>query len=312
MKTSDELAARLRLRILTDLHTGEIGAGDRLPSIRGLAAELERDHRVVASAYRTLEEEGLVEIRPRSGVFVAPRREPALDDVLPARARWIAEVLVQGLGRRVTAPELPKLLEQCTRSLELRCVCVESVEDVVETLCGEIEEGLGLSTKAVLVPDGRGLGNGTELEEAAAGADLVATTVFHAPAVREAVPELTVVEIRLGPEWIGRIRRALREGTVTVVVKDPAFEERLRAALDGEGELLRVLAAKELDGQLEDQDEEGALFVTPPARRLLGRVEHPALRENGLMLSHETLRELAKFVVRRNVEEGHCADRAAA
>jgi DNA-binding transcriptional regulator YhcF (GntR family) len=73
METDNELSDRLRDRILNALHLGTLRPGDRLPSIRTLWREMGVDHRVVAQAYRSLEAEGLVEVRGRSGVSVAPQ-----------------------------------------------------------------------------------------------------------------------------------------------------------------------------------------------------------------------------------------------
>lgn len=64
------LVLTIRQRLLHALQIGAVGPGDRLPTTRALARELRADPRVVADAYRVLAEERLVELRPRSGVFV--------------------------------------------------------------------------------------------------------------------------------------------------------------------------------------------------------------------------------------------------
>ena len=50
--------------------TGALRPGDRLPTIRELAAEQVVNPNTVARAYRELEREGLVESGPRRGTFV--------------------------------------------------------------------------------------------------------------------------------------------------------------------------------------------------------------------------------------------------
>jgi GntR family transcriptional regulator len=50
---------------------GRLVPGDRLPSVRGLAAQALVNPNTVAKAYRELEREGTVETRPGDGVFVA-------------------------------------------------------------------------------------------------------------------------------------------------------------------------------------------------------------------------------------------------
>ncbi|NNC32700.1 GntR family transcriptional regulator [Longimicrobium terrae] len=69
---------------------GAAAAGDRLPSIRALWREMGVDHRVVAQAYRILEDEGLVEVRGRSGVYLAPRTSSAARSWPRRRAGWPA------------------------------------------------------------------------------------------------------------------------------------------------------------------------------------------------------------------------------
>jgi len=75
---TDRLYLRLSAHYRRAIHTGVLAAGDRLPSVRGLM----QTHRVSLStaiqACRKLEEEGLVEARPRSGYFVLRPRAPAL------------------------------------------------------------------------------------------------------------------------------------------------------------------------------------------------------------------------------------------
>src|SRR5437667_12713383 len=84
------VAETRRQRLVTALHLGTLHGGDRLPSLRDVGAEMHTDPRVVMAAYRQLSEEGLVQLRPRSGVFV--QAPPARDeDVLPEAAAWLVE-----------------------------------------------------------------------------------------------------------------------------------------------------------------------------------------------------------------------------
>ena len=93
MDQETALSDKLRDRILSALHLGLLQPGDRLPSIRALWREMGVDHRVVAQAYRILEDEGLVEVRGRSGVYLAPQDQLG-GEVLAETARWMAGVLV--------------------------------------------------------------------------------------------------------------------------------------------------------------------------------------------------------------------------
>ncbi|GAA4285646.1 GntR family transcriptional regulator [Georgenia daeguensis] len=62
---------QLREQITAQVESGELRAGDRLPTVRRLAEDLGLAANTVARAYRELEGDGLLEGRGRSGTFVA-------------------------------------------------------------------------------------------------------------------------------------------------------------------------------------------------------------------------------------------------
>ena len=75
IKLSDQVAEDIRRRIARD----RLRPGDRLPSVRVLSQEHGVSLSTVQQAYRELEDEGLVEPRPKSGYFVPhSRQRPAL------------------------------------------------------------------------------------------------------------------------------------------------------------------------------------------------------------------------------------------
>ncbi|MBT4610771.1 MAG: GntR family transcriptional regulator [Gemmatimonadetes bacterium] len=63
-----QIVRQLRSRILT----GELAAGDALPSIRGLAKQLRVSVITVDRAYDRLSQEGLIGSRRGKGYFVTP------------------------------------------------------------------------------------------------------------------------------------------------------------------------------------------------------------------------------------------------
>lgn len=177
---------RLRGRILSGIHAGHLNPGDRLPSYRQVAADAEVDLRAVARIYDALEQEGLVEIRGKTGAYVAAQ-ERIGGRVLAETAHWAVGVLRDGWRRRIPVPELPDLLRRCVSTVDLRCICVDSTEDQLVSLCSELHDDFGLNTSPVDL---------NRLSEAAASddrrglplalrrADLLATTTFHVATVR--------------------------------------------------------------------------------------------------------------------------------
>ena len=81
--------------------TGELGTGDQLPSVRGLAQQLTINPNTVAKAYAELTTEGWLESRQGMGLYVAaPRqrlsdleRERRLDDAI---GRFVNDVIPLG------------------------------------------------------------------------------------------------------------------------------------------------------------------------------------------------------------------------
>nr|MBA2245728.1 GntR family transcriptional regulator [Gemmatimonadota bacterium] len=137
----------LRDQIVGGLHVGRLRSGDRLPSLREVARELGVDIRAVARAYRMLEEEGLVEVRTRSGVYVA-RQERVGGEVQAEMARWMANVLTEAWKRRIPVPELSERIRLGT-TVRLRCACVESTEDAMTAICSELRDEFGIDTLPV-------------------------------------------------------------------------------------------------------------------------------------------------------------------
>lgn len=70
------LQGRLRLAIVQAILDGRLSSGAALPSSRELSALLSLSRNTVTSAYLQLMDEGFLEARSRSGVFVAPNARP--------------------------------------------------------------------------------------------------------------------------------------------------------------------------------------------------------------------------------------------
>jgi GntR family transcriptional regulator len=83
---------QVRQQVTALVLAGELGRGDRLPSIRQLANDLGLAGGTVARAYRELEADGVVATNGRHGTVVAgPPRRPAPPADLIAAARSYAD-----------------------------------------------------------------------------------------------------------------------------------------------------------------------------------------------------------------------------
>ena len=67
------------------IRKGTLRGGDRMPSVRGLARQRRVSIATILQAYVQLENDGLIEVRPRSGHFVRPRSTSPVAEPRTAR-----------------------------------------------------------------------------------------------------------------------------------------------------------------------------------------------------------------------------------
>ena len=298
-----EIADLLRRRVRLGLHAGSLSTGDRLPSTRELAADFDVDHRVIVAAYHQLVAEGLVEMRPRGGIYVADISAGAVREPMPSEG-WLHDIFMQGRARDMTMRGVIDALRRSTETMRLRAVVIHGVADQRAGMCKELEEDYGFETTAINAAE---LGNSArppELREA----DLLVTTPAHEAQVRKISVSLEkpciIADVRtdlIGGEW-----RLLLRKPVYVIVRDAQFRSALLAFFeDTKGkENLRVLVV--------DTDDVAAIpstaptYVTRGAREWLrteGREDEVGGRilPNARTFSSSTAEELITFILRANL-----------
>lgn len=295
----DAITDSLRQRVVAGLHLGVFKQGDRLPSVRNLAVEFDADPRVVLAAYRQLEVEGLVEVRARSGIYVAGTLASA-GEMLPQLAGWVVDVLVQALSRGVPAVELPERLRRCLETLRLKAACIECNTDQITSLCEELRRDYGLNASGVdvatLASD--------EVPNEVRQADLLVTGPFHAGEVKRLAERLEKpwIAVSLRADFLSETARLLEQGPVYFVAVDPRFADKLRRiyASTAHRDNLRPLIVGRDD--LAQIPEGAPTYVMQAARArldglpLLTRVI-PAPR----VLSPDSAREILSFIIRSNM-----------
>jgi len=85
-------------QIAAQVEAGELTVGARLPSVRGLAAQLGVAPGTVAKAYTELEAAGVVAAKGRSGTQIAAGRDSTRAAAAAAAADFAARVHRLGLG----------------------------------------------------------------------------------------------------------------------------------------------------------------------------------------------------------------------
>jgi DNA-binding transcriptional regulator YhcF (GntR family) len=230
--TNTEIADVLRRRIVADLHLGRLKPGARLPSLRTVARELNVSIRTAARGYALLEEDGLVTVRGRSGIYlVAPFAvEIELDEPLD----WYADMLRDAWKRRIALTEVTAMLHELVQQ-PMTVGCVESTEDHMVAFCTELTQDFSLTTSSIKLTE-RGAevdGVAMTLTDALANVDFIVTTAFHATDIYEAAEALRkpVVLVSVNDTLLEMFENELRSGALTIIADDPGFVRRFRTYL---------------------------------------------------------------------------------
>lgn len=269
-----EIVDVLRQRVIRALATGALCAGDRLASTRRMSAELRADPRVVAAAYRALSAEGLVELRPRSGVFVRGDAPHARRALAPPR-EFLVELLTQAGVRGYPAPRLIAALQSLVTKRAVRTIVIATTSDQGLGIARELHEDFGLDAAAIIVENLQSHDRSPALRRA----QLLVTTEAHARRVESLARDLgiphLVISVRsdlFDNEW------ALWQGqAVHVIVLDQRFRKIVQAFLRESGADTAVVRVHLATGNLSRIPDDAPTYVTQAARTHLGRMKVPGM-----------------------------------
>ncbi|HVX41177.1 MAG TPA: GntR family transcriptional regulator [Gemmatimonadaceae bacterium] len=298
------VASALRDYIVAGLHMGRLRGGDRLPSIRTLAAEHGVNERVVLAALRELASEGFIELRPRSGAYVVGP-QPASGETLPHLAAWLVGMLVQARTRGLAPTQVAAFVRRGMETRRVRAACIECNADQLHLLCTELTEDHGYAAESTPLADLDAKDPPLKVRRA----DVLITTAFHADAVGRIAKRIGKpwIAVSLRPDLMRDLARYLRAGPVYWIATDPKFERKLRGMvshMEGAANLRVLLVGRD---SIDDVPAHAPTFVMTSARERLrprfgasggpGRPFHPPRQ-----FSDESARELLTFVVRANID----------
>jgi DNA-binding transcriptional regulator YhcF (GntR family) len=166
---------------------GHLDDGDRLPSSRVLADNLQINRHTVARAYTELQERGLVEGQGRNGMVVrgaarARERLVARESAHEVLAAAVGQCLELGLDAEEIASLAYQQALHAQRD-EVRVTFIECNAERAESLAVELGNALGIIVKPLVLGDDLELG---ELQDS----DLVVTTFYHLTEVRRLLRDL--------------------------------------------------------------------------------------------------------------------------
>lgn len=89
---------QVRGELARKINDGTLAVGTKLPTVRGLAAEVGIAANTIARAYRELEEAGLLETKGRSGTFVSSSGDASKQRAREAAEEYAATTRALGLA----------------------------------------------------------------------------------------------------------------------------------------------------------------------------------------------------------------------
>lgn len=209
---------QLRDRIVTGVFLGNWRPGERLPSIRDVADAEGVDRKTAAAAYRRLEEEGLVCVRARSGVYLKPDTPPRpIGPLERLHSRWLRNTYESGRDLGLDTPTMLRLLHAIAEVETAPVPVIDADTVFAEQIAEELRTRAGVRAVAA---------GPTRAEEALRGAAFVVTTPFQARTNSEAMVEAT-----LAAELLDALRRTLARGRALVLVPSELLAAKLRRGI---------------------------------------------------------------------------------
>ncbi len=213
---------QIKGQLLSAIYCGKINEGDRLPSIRELADDLEVNNKTIRRVYQQLGEEGLLEIVAGSGAFLRKRKGGESFEHMRRHAifRMLGDFTGKAQDLGLTTERLVALLEAYTSGRNLKPLKLAVVDDEEEAFifASELETRLGASALPVSLEEAPGPAGTSQLKEC----DILLTTSWHLEDVTLLARELgkEVVEIKPSHQIYAEILSAAQDHNIGIVIRD--------------------------------------------------------------------------------------------
>lgn len=256
---------QLRDRIVTGLYFGNWQPGERLPSIRDIADAESVDRKTAAAAYHRLEEEGLVQVKARSGVFLRDERENGSRNggggpLEKLQRRWLKNTYD---GARALGLDTRTVLRLFGAVADVEATPVPVVEEdsaTARTVAEELRECVGIDARPV------GLAAVSERGSLFAGAAFAVTTPYYAARVARAMPRTPLIIATLSLDLLYGLMERAAVGTILVAVPSQWIASRVQSALRQRApniERTRVVVADNTADLRQLRREAACVFVWP-------------------------------------------------
>lgn len=260
---------KVRTHLMTSLHLGRLKPGDRVPSVRRMAALTGLNRKTVHRAYIKLSGEGFLQTRQGSGTYLtddsrSPLERPAPRRLLDAVTRCRDEARALGLTANGFARFLTQFVGEGLEHVEF--AIVECNREQTGMIARDVKAALRCKVRPVLLEELT-----ADVRTALAGVQAVITTDCHRQEVQGLVApfDLPLYRVALDPEFSQTLIQRARLGTVLMVVKDPQFEgpwrrlmKQLRVSNEL-GERFSFVEPRGLIAALRAQRGRPSIFVSP-------------------------------------------------
>ncbi len=213
---------QIKGQLLSAIYCGKIKEGERLPSIRELAEDLEVNYKTIRKIYVRLSEENYIEIVKGSGAFLHKRKGG--NDYEEMRKSAIFKLLKEVSGRAQNLGLQPerflRLFESYVARTNLRKLSLAIVDHPEEALifARELAMRLGVDASPVPLEQEPGPSEAQALERS----DYLLTTSWHMEEVSQLAQGLgkTVMEIKPSHEIYTEIMNEIQTRNIAIVVQD--------------------------------------------------------------------------------------------
>ena len=220
-------------RIASDIKSGVLKPGDRLSTVRDLAAEMNLAKGTVKRAYDELCREDLVEMTQGRGTFV--RYRPMSSKSRKERAMAAIDQMLETLRSLSLSPEEMqifvelKLRECLLHGSRVKLGFVECSPEILGQITDRLRDYPQIEVIPYLLEDI--LRYPYKIND---DTDLVVTSATHAAALEEALPDsrnLVRMALAMRPQCVKNIAQLEKEARVGIVCQSERFFELLREVL---------------------------------------------------------------------------------
>jgi DNA-binding transcriptional regulator YhcF (GntR family) len=239
--------AQIQAQIRYAIATGELKAGDPLPSINDLADGLAINRNTVYQVYQDLKSVGLLDLAHGRGVFVSSASDAVSE--APGLPELIERTLHEAVALGVSPRTFGRFLQSQAEAFEERCPLVAFVECnpyQSREFAQQIAERWEMKVTPLLLPDIR------KRSALPPTCRLVLTTYFHYPEVRKTLRNRDLMVRSVVVDVLVGLRKALRQapnsGEVGVISRFegiPEVEDVISSEARSHGLRVRIFSYRD-------------------------------------------------------------------